>query len=43
MLVQQIDGDWIERVPNFEAVAVRGDGVFDTLKAMRSSSLKTLG
>ena len=25
---------WIERVPYFEAVALRGDGVFDTLRAI---------
>ena len=27
-------GEWIERAPYFEAVAVTGDGVFDTLKAV---------
>lgn len=26
MLVQEIDGTWIERVAYFEAVALRGDG-----------------
>ena len=28
------DGQWIERAPYFEAVAVTGEGVFDTLKAV---------
>ena len=33
-LVEQLPtGEWIERAPYFEAVAVNGDGVFDTLKA----------
>jgi len=43
MLVQELDGTWIERVPHFEAVAVRGDGVFDTLRAISKLVLKTLG
>lgn len=42
-LVSEVDGVWIERVPTFEAVAVRGDGVFDTLKAVSKLVLKTLG
>jgi signal recognition particle receptor subunit beta len=42
-LVKEIDGVWIERVPTFEAVAVRGDGVFDTLKAVSKMVLKSLG
>jgi signal recognition particle receptor subunit beta len=42
-LVRQVDGAWIERVPCFEAVAVRGDGVFDTLRAVSKQVLKTLG
>ena len=42
-LVQQSNGGWIERVPCFEAVAVRGDGVFDTLRAVSKLVLKTLG
>jgi signal recognition particle receptor subunit beta len=42
-LVTQQDGQWIERVPYFEAVAVSGDGVFDTLKAISKSVVKTLG
>src|SRR5690349_7015556 len=33
-LVEQVDGQWVERVPYFEAVAMNGDGVFDTLKAV---------
>ena len=42
-LVEQIDGQWIERAPYFEAVAMNGDGVFDTLKAVSKLVLKTLG
>ena len=43
MLVQEVEGAWVERVPYFEAVAVRGDGVFDTLRAISKLVLKTLG
>jgi mutual gliding-motility protein MglA len=42
-LVQQVGDAWVERVPTFEAVAVKGDGVFDTLKAVSKLVLKTLG
>lgn len=42
MLIEQIDGTWIERAPYFESVAVTGDGVFDTLKAVAKLVLKTL-
>ena len=42
-LVREVDGVWVERVPTFEAVAVKGDGVFDTLKAVSKQVLKTLG
>ena len=42
-LVREIDGTWVERVPTFEAVAVNGEGVFDTLKAVSKQVLKTLG
>ncbi|HXE57465.1 MAG TPA: GTPase domain-containing protein [Gemmatimonadales bacterium] len=42
-LVFQQDGQWIERAPYFEAVAVNGDGVFDTLKAVSKLVIKTLG
>jgi signal recognition particle receptor subunit beta len=43
LLVQQLPtGEWVERAPAFEAVAVRGDGVFDTLKAVARRVLKTL-
>ena len=42
-LVEQVDGQWIERAPYFEAVAMKGDGVFDTLKAVSKLVLKTLG
>ena len=42
-LVSQQDGQWIERAPYFEAVAITGEGVFDTLKAISKSVVKTLG
>jgi signal recognition particle receptor subunit beta len=42
-LTEQVDGTWIERAPYFEAVAVRGDGVFDTLRSISKLVLKTLG
>jgi hypothetical protein len=42
-LVQQIaTGDWVERAPYFEAVAVTGEGVFDTLKGVSKLVLKSL-
>lgn len=41
-LVEQLDGTWIERAPYFESVAITGDGVFDTLKAVAKLVLKTL-
>ena len=43
LLGKEVDGVWIERAPTFEAVAVRGDGVFDTLKAVSKLVLKSLG
>lgn len=43
LLVSQLEtGEWVERAPYFEAVAVSGDGVFDTLKAVSKLVLKTL-
>ena len=42
-LIEQIPtGEWVERAPYFEAVAVTGDGVFDTLKAVSKLVLKSL-
>ncbi|MEO6445923.1 MAG: GTPase domain-containing protein [Gemmatimonadaceae bacterium] len=42
-LVEQLStGEWVERAPYFEAVAVTGDGVFDTLKAVSKLVLKSL-
>ncbi|MEO5580544.1 MAG: GTPase domain-containing protein [Gemmatimonadaceae bacterium] len=35
-------GDWVEKVSYFEAVAVQGDGVFDTLKSVSKLVLKAL-
>jgi len=41
-LIEQRDGMWIEHAPYFEAVAVTGEGVFDTLKAVSKLVLKSL-
>ena len=41
-LVEQVDGHWIEKAQYFEAVAVTGEGVFDTLKAVSKLVLKSL-
>ncbi|MGQ0649813.1 MAG: GTP-binding protein [Gemmatimonadaceae bacterium] len=42
-LVEQIaTGEWVERATFFEAVAVTGEGVFDTLKAVSKLVLKSL-
>jgi len=43
LLISQLpSGEWVERVPSIEAVAVAGDGVFDTLKAVSKLVLKSL-
>ncbi len=43
LLVQQLpSGEWVERAPYFEAVAMNGDGVFDTLRAVSKLVLKSL-
>ena len=42
-LIRQVDDAWIERAPCFEAIAMRGEGVFDTLRAVSKLVLKTLG
>jgi hypothetical protein len=36
-------GEWVERAPTYEAVAITGDGVFETLKAVSKLVLKSLG
>src|SRR5256886_17588503 len=41
-LVEKLDNQWIGRGPYLETVAVRGDGVFDTLKTVSKTVLKTL-
>ena len=42
-LVQQLQtGEWVEHAPYFDAVAVTGEGVFDTLKAVSKLVLKSL-
>ena len=41
-LIQQIDGNWIERAPYFESVAVIGEGVFESLRAIAKMVLKSL-
>ncbi|MGI9078741.1 MAG: GTP-binding protein [Gemmatimonadaceae bacterium] len=42
LVEQHSTGEWIERVPYFEGVAISGDGVFDTLRAVSKLVLKTL-
>ena len=43
VLIEQLPtGEWIERAQYFEAVAVTGEGVFDTLKAVSKLVLKAL-
>ena len=42
MLIEQVDGTWIERSLYFESVAITGEGVFDTLRAVAKLVLKTL-
>ncbi len=43
-LVWQVpSGEWVERAPAYEAVAITGEGVFETLKAVSKLVLKTLG
>jgi hypothetical protein len=43
-LVHQLPtGEWVERAPIHEAVAVSGDGVFETLKTVSKLVLKSLG
>ena len=43
-LVQQLPtGEWAERAPAQEAVAVTGEGVFETLKLVSKLVLKSLG
>jgi len=42
-LIEQLPtGEWIERAPYLEAVAVSGEGVFETLKAVSRLVLKSL-
>src|SRR3989449_3000191 len=41
-LVEQAGGQWVGHASYVEAVAVRGDGVFDTLKSVSKLVLKTL-
>jgi signal recognition particle receptor subunit beta len=42
IIFQLPTGEWVERAHYFEAVAVTGDGVFDTLRAVSKLVLKTL-
>ena len=41
-LVEQVGGVWVEKAPYVEAVAVTGDGVFETLKMVSKLVLKSL-
>ena len=42
MLRENVDGEWIARAPYMESVALGGDGVFETLRAVAKMVLKTL-
>ena len=42
LVEQAIDGLWVERAPYVEAVAITGEGVFDTLRIVSKLVLKTL-
>jgi len=42
LVTQVATGEWVERASYFEAVAVTGEGVFDTLKAISKLVLKSL-
>ena len=42
MLIEQVEGTWVERATYFESVAITGDGVFETLKAVAKLVLKAL-
>ena len=43
LVMQLPSGEWVERAPAYEAVAITGDGVFETLKAVSKLVLKSLG
>jgi hypothetical protein len=42
LVLQLTTGEWVERAPAVEAVAVTGDGVFDTLRTVSKLVLKSL-
>ena len=42
LVSQYSSGEWVERAPYVESVAIAGDGVFDTLKAVSKLVLKAL-
>jgi signal recognition particle receptor subunit beta len=42
LVEQTADGIWVERAPYLEAVAITGEGVFDTLRVVSKLVLKTL-
>ncbi len=43
-LISQLPtGEWVERAAAYEAVAITGEGVFETLKAVSKLVLKSLG
>ena len=41
-LIEQVNGVWVEKAPYVEAVAVTGEGVFETLKMVSKLVLKSL-
>jgi hypothetical protein len=42
LVTQLSSGEWLERAPYFEGIAIAGNGVFDTLKAVSKLVLKAL-
>ena len=42
LVLQLTTGEWVEHAPSVEAVAVTGDGVFDTLRTVSKLVLKSL-
>ncbi len=41
-LISQVDGTWIERAPYMESIALKGDGVFETLRHAAKLILKSM-
>ncbi|MCH7475736.1 MAG: gliding-motility protein MglA, partial [Gemmatimonadetes bacterium] len=41
-LISQVDGTWIERAPYLESIALKGAGVFETLRHAAKLILKSM-